>query len=76
MSSSWSLRRLWLVLYPFVALAKTINLYMLALIWVWVGLPVLSPYQALIGGALIGVPVSYACARTTRQLIAQADHPL
>lgn len=76
MSGSWSLRRLWLVLYPFVAAAMAINLYMLALIWVWVGLPVLSPYQALIGGVLVGVPVSYACARKTRQLIAQADHPL
>ena len=76
MSGSWSPCRLWLVLYPFISAAMAINLYMLSLIWIWVGLPVLSPYQAVIGGALIGVPVGYAFARKTRQLIAQADKPL
>jgi len=76
MSGRWSLRRLSLVIYPFMVGAMAINLFMLSLIWALVGLPVLTPYQALAGGALIAIPVSYAFARQVRKLIAQADRPL
>ena len=76
MSSGWSWRKLSLVIYPFMVGAMAINLFMLSLIWVLVGLPVLTPYQAFAGGALIAIPVSYAFARKIRKLIAQADAPL
>lgn len=76
MTGTWSLRRLWLVLYPFIAAAMAINLYMLSLIWVWFGLPVLTPYQALAGGSMLGIPVAYVFARQVRKLIAQSDQPL
>lgn len=63
-------------IYPFMVGAMAINLFMLSLIWVLAGLPVMVPYQAFVGGALIAIPVSYAFARLVRKLIAQADRPL
>lgn len=76
MSGGWSRRKLSLVIYPFMVGAMAINLFMLSLIWVRVGLPVMTPDQAFVGGALIAIPVSYAFARLVRKLIAQADRPL
>jgi len=76
MNSGWSLRTLSLVIYPFMVGAMAINLFMLSLIWVLAGLPVMVPYQAFVGGSLIAIPVSYAFARLVRKLIAQADRPL
>ena len=76
MSGAWSRRKLGLVIYPFMVGAMAINLFMVSLIWVLAGLPVITPYQAIAGGALIAIPVSYAFARLVRKLITQADRPL
>lgn len=76
MNGGWSLRRLWLASYPFMTGAMAINLYMLSLIWVRLGLPILTPSQALAAGAVIAIPVAYAVAHRIRKLIDQSDRPL
>lgn len=76
MNGGWSLRKISVAIYPFMAAAMAINLFMLSLIWGCFGIPALTPYQALTGGALLGVPVSYAFARQIRKLIDQSDRPL
>ncbi len=76
MSGLWSLLKLALALYPFMVGAMAINLFMLSLLWAWVGFPVLNPVRATTGGCIIAIPVSYVFARRVRDLIAQANRPL
>ena len=73
MSCGWSARRLTVVLYPFGAGAMAINLFFLSLILSWVGLPVLSPVQSVIGGCIVGVPATWAFARHIRRLMDGID---
>lgn len=72
-SPSWSVGRITLFLYPFGAGAVAINLFMAGLIGPWIGLPVLPPECALLGGVLLGVPVSWLFARHIRTLMDRAD---
>lgn len=69
----WSTRRLTLALYPFGAGAMAVNLSFLSLIGSWVGAPVVTPAQAIAGGAAIGVPATWAFARHIRSLMDQAE---
>lgn len=69
----WPVWRLALLLYPFAAAAVAINLFMLALIGTWIGLPALTPVQALIGGGVLGIPAGWAAGRWLRRLMDQAD---
>lgn len=65
--------RLTLILYPFGAGAMAVNLFFASLIWSWIGWPVLTPVQSVLGGAALGVPVTWAFARHIQRLMAQAD---
>lgn len=65
--------RLTLILYPFGAGAAAVNLFFAGLIGSWFGWPVLTPVQSLLGGAVLGIPATWAFARHIRQLMAKAD---
>ena len=62
-----------LILYPFGLGAMAVNLFFAALIGSWLGLPVLTPWQSLLGGAILGVPASWLFASHITRLMAQAD---
>ena len=69
-------RPLWklaLLLAPFATLAVAINLFLVGLMFPHVGLPVLSPLQALLWAVPLGLPATYASARWVRSLIAGAE---
>ncbi len=69
-------RPLWklaLLLYPFAASACAINLFLLGLLGQSVGLPALSPVQAVLWAVPLGVPATWAAARWVRRLIAEAE---
>ena len=68
-----SLLRLTLVLYPFGAGAMAVNLFFASLIWSWVGWPVLTPVQSVLGGLVLGIPATYAFACHIRALMTKAD---
>ncbi|MFN3825457.1 MAG: NnrT protein [Pseudorhodobacter sp.] len=65
--------RLFLILYPFGAGAMAVNLFFASLIWSWIGWPVLTPVQSVLGGAVLGVPATWAFARHIRRLMEIAD---
>ncbi|MCQ0091885.1 NnrT protein [Roseovarius sp. M141] len=69
----WGVGAMTLVLYPFGAGAMAINLYFAGLIASWLDLAVISPRASLIGGALLGVPATWAFARHIRALMDRAD---
>lgn len=73
MSTRPSLGRLFLYLYPFGAGAMTVNVFFASLIWSWIGWPVLTPVQSVLGGAVLGVPATWAFARHIRSLMEKAD---
>ena len=62
------------MLYPFGLGAMAVNLFFAALIGSWLGLPVLTPVQSVLGGALLGVPASWLFAGYITRLMAKADH--
>ena len=68
----WTTRTIALVLYPFGAGAMATNVFFASLLGSWVGLPVLSAYQSVAVGALIGVPATWAFARHIRHLMDKA----
>lgn len=61
------------MLYPFVAAAVAINLFMLGLMGQAGGLPALSPGLALLLSVPLGVPASWAAARWLRHLLDEAE---
>ncbi len=69
------MKRVWLalILYPPALGAMSVNLFFASLIVSWVGAPVLTPWQSLIGGAVLGLPVSWLFAGHIARLIAKAD---
>lgn len=69
----WGVGALTLVLYPFGAGAMMINLYFAALIGSFLDLVVMAPMTAVIWGALLGVPATWAFARHIRVLMDRAD---
>ena len=73
MTRPMGLSRLILILYPFGAGAMAVNLFFASLIWSWIGWPVLTPVQSVLGGAVLGLPVTWAFARHIRQLMERAD---
>lgn len=68
-----SLFRLTLILYPFGAGAMAVNLFFASLIWSWIGWPVLTPVQSVLGGLVVGVPATVAFARHIHGLMAKVD---
>ena len=71
--ASRSLWRLSLLLYPFVAAAMAINLFLLGLMGQAASLPALTPTAALALGALTGFPATWLAARWVRGLIELAE---
>ncbi|MBC7142905.1 MAG: hypothetical protein H5U18_12270 [Rhodobacteraceae bacterium] len=65
----WPLWKLGALLYPFVAAAVAINLFMLGLMGQALGLPALSPLLSLAVSVPLGVPASWLAARWLRHLI-------
>lgn len=65
--------RLVAAVYPFAAGAAAVNLFFLSLIGSWLGLPVLAPGHAALGGLVLGVPAARLFARHLRRLMAEAD---
>ncbi len=65
--------RLTLILYPFGAGAMAVNVFFASLIWSWIGLPVLTPVQSLLGGAVLGLPATWVFAHHIRRLMDKAD---
>lgn len=65
----WSIRRLTFVLYPFGAGAAAVNIFFASLIGSWMGFPVLSPIVSLLGGVVLGFPVTFIFAKHIRKLI-------
>ena len=70
----WSVNQITLALYPFGAGAMAVNAFFASLIGSWIGGPVLSTTAALVAGAIIGLPATYAFARHIRTLMDQADN--
>ncbi len=68
-----SLWRLMLMLYPFGAGAMAVNVFFASLIASWIGAPVLTPVQSLLGGVVLGIPATWAFARHIKRLMARAD---
>jgi hypothetical protein len=62
-----------LMLYPFGLGAMAVNLFFASLIGSWLGLPVLSPWQSVVGGAMFGIPASWLFAGHITRLMAKAD---
>ncbi|SFN47929.1 hypothetical protein SAMN04487859_103115 [Roseovarius lutimaris] len=68
-----NLTKLYLLLYPFTALAVAINLFLLGLMWQAIGLPALSPVTALIACVPLGLPVNWWITKWVRSLIDEAE---
>ncbi len=65
--------KLTLILYPFGTGAMAVNLFFASLIASRIGWPVLTPVQSVIGGAVLGVPATWAFAGHIRRLMEKAD---
>lgn len=71
-ATRWSRGKLAVVLYPFVAAAVAINLFLASLLGVHFGVPVLSPRLALALSLPLGVPAAWMAARWVDRLLDQA----
>ena len=60
-------------LWPLAAGAAAVNLFLAALIGSWLGWPVLTPWQAVLGGLPAGLPAAWAFARHIERLKAEAE---
>ncbi|MBO9465351.1 hypothetical protein J7443_08940 [Tropicibacter sp. R15_0] len=65
--------KLKLILYPFVAAAVAINLFLLFLMFQAVGIPAMPPLTALILAIPLGVPANYLMAHWVQGLIDEAE---
>jgi len=71
--AGWSTRKIALVLYPFGAGAAAVNVFFAALIFSWIGGPILSPPLSILIGALLGIPATWYFAKHIRHLMDVAD---
>ena len=65
--------RLYLALYPFVAAAVAINLFLLGLLANYAGLGSVSPVTALLLALPLGLPATWLAMRWVQRLIAEAE---
>lgn len=70
MKQSW---RLLAALYPFGSGAMGVNLYFASLLGSWLGWRVLTPWEAAVGGLMIGLPATWAFAYHIVRLMKQAE---
>ncbi len=71
--AGWGIGKITLLLYPFGAGAVAINLFFAGLILSWVDLPVLTPGWSVVGGCVLGIPMTWLFARHIRGLMDRAD---
>lgn len=72
-SDRWPVWAVALVLYPLAAGAAAVNLFFLFLVLQAVGLRALTPYEAIVGGVILGVPFAWISGKWMRGLIDQAE---
>ena len=65
--------KLKLILYPFVAAAVAINLFMVFLMFQALGLPAMPPLTALILSVPLGVPATFLTAHWVQGLVDEAE---
>lgn len=65
--------KLKLILYPFVAGAVAINLFMLFLLFQAIGVTAMSPMTALFLAIPLGIPANYLTAHWVQGLIDQGE---
>lgn len=68
----WKLAAL---LAPFVWAAAAINMFLVALMFPHLGLPSLSPIEALLWSLIPAIPATWAAAAWVRRLLAEAARP-
>ena len=61
------------ILWPFVAGAVAINVFLLGLILASAGAPSIAPIPALIWALPLSIPATWAAARWVRSLIREAE---
>ncbi|WP_424930473.1 NnrT protein [Amaricoccus tamworthensis] len=71
--AGWSTRKIALVLYPFGAGAAAINVFFAALIFSWVGGPIISASLSILIGVGLGIPATWYFAKHIRHLMDVAD---
>jgi hypothetical protein len=62
-------------LYPFGAGAAAVNLFFASLIFSWLGWRVLTPYESIAGGLVLGIPATWFFAAHIKRLIMSAEKP-
>lgn len=72
-SIRWSRKKLAVVLFPFVAAAVAVNLFLASLLGTFLGAPVLSPVTCLLLSLPLGVPATWAAARWVDHLLDEAE---
>ncbi|MCB2130472.1 MAG: hypothetical protein KDE03_15735 [Rhodobacteraceae bacterium] len=60
-------------LYPFVAAAVAINLFLLFLMLQAVGVTAMTPFKAVLWAIPLGLPATWVSARWVQSLIAEAE---
>jgi hypothetical protein len=65
--------KLKLILYPFVAAAVAINLFMLFLLFQAIGVTAMSPVTALVLAIPLGIPANYLTAHWVQGLIDEGE---
>lgn len=73
-SGRWPVWKLGVLLYPFVAAAVAVNLFLLALVGLPLGLPSLSPVVSILLSIPLGLPASWASAVWVRRLMDTAEN--
>lgn len=72
-ATRWSRRKLAVVLFPFVAAAVAVNLFLASLLGASFGVPVLPPLLALLLSLPLGLPATWAAARWVDGLLDRAE---
>ena len=71
--AGWSTPKIALALYPFGAGAAAVNVFFAALIFSWIGGPILSTGLSILIGAVLGIPATWYFAKHIRYLMDLAD---
>ena len=71
--AGWSTPKIALALYPFGAGAAAVNVFFAALIFSWIGGPILSTGLSILIGAVLGIPATWYFAKHIRHLMDLAD---
>ena len=69
----WSRRKLVAVLFPFVAAAVAVNLFLASLLGASFGFPVLPPVWALVLSVPLGLPATWATMLWVERLLDRAE---